>query len=410
MARRSKKSFPFLKLPGGVRNRIYCLALIPRTKGNTAVLTLNHQIHDEALTILYANTVFDCMIFGVDLNIDGPGGSPQARDVWEVFDPFSPKPSVTHMDLVKKCSLQVLMPTLILGVESLPPAITHIYDHITETCTPLTHLLEIHIAYHDNSYNDLDHEVSEQDYIRAGQQALQGFKFLRGLEKVTFNAPSLPAEFLENLRQVMMGPKPTFPFLKLPPELRSAVYSIFDEEHPSSLPSILAVSRQLNEEVTYVLYSTTVFKYNVSYQNQVKLRPDGKYLLTDLSRGKQSRNVPASFLRHIKSIHFEVAVRSRGELQGRVGRFAMDVARVKKSLTELCSHLTTLRSAEILFSNGNHAEEVNGYRKARFLSKGQQALEPLKILRNLEHALIISPTNSIQSEYMDELTQTMMGP
>ncbi|KAI9716418.1 MAG: hypothetical protein M1835_004176, partial [Candelina submexicana] len=151
------------------------------------------------------------------------------------------------------------MPSPLPTVDSLPEIITTIHDCITRVCTPLTGLRDVRI-FHSGKYCPTG--LSEQDYMRMGQQALQGFNLLRNIRKVTIDAPRVQPVFVAKLKQVTMGPeppKPAFPFLKLPAELRNAVYHVLLQQTKGDALSLFAFSKQLRNEATYVLYKTTTF-------------------------------------------------------------------------------------------------------------------------------------------------------
>ncbi|KAI9747626.1 MAG: hypothetical protein M1835_002015, partial [Candelina submexicana] len=238
------------------------------------------------------------------------------------------------------------------------------------------------------------------------------FNLLRNIRKVTIDAPGVQPEFVAKLKQVIMGPeppKPAFPFLKLPAELRNAVYHVLLQQTKGDALSLFAVSKQLRNEATYVLYKTTTFECDLSSHSTFKDGPES-FLLWDTSRS-MTRMASASYISNINRISFYIDVQSSGKRQGQLGRFEIDVARVRDRLTELCSLLTSLREVKIDFFNFNYdAETENDPLMLKYLTRGQLALEPLKLLRNLRLVEFVPVDDNIQPEYMEELKRVMMGP
>ncbi|KAI9699986.1 MAG: hypothetical protein M1836_002520 [Candelina mexicana] len=312
------------------------------------------------------------------------------------------------MDLVKTVQFRVYMPSPLPTLDSLPE-ITAIHDCITRVCTSLTGLRDVRI-FHSAKY--CPKGLSEQDYMRMGQQELQGFNVPRNIRKVTIDAPRVQPEFVAKLKQVMMGPeppKPSFPFLKLPAELRNAVYHILLQQTKGDALSIFAVSKQLRNEATYVLYSTTGFECDLSSRSRFKDGPES-FLLWDTSRF-MSRRASASYISNIKHITFHLDVQSSGKRQGKLGRFEINVARARERVNELCSLLTSLREVKIYFWNSNSYNEVDDDRlMVKYLTRGQLALEPLKLFRNLRLVEFVAGDYILQPEYMEELKRVMMGP
>ncbi len=420
--RLSRSVSRLLKLPEKIRKLIYLFTLIPRTKGNTAILTLNRRVSNEALSVLYANNVFDCTIFGwSDLN----RRSSQASYVWGLDGPASPTPLKAHMGLVTKLSFHVNFPDSITSLANLLHTVAQIHGSIAEVCNLLTNVCEVRICYSNTWYPDEAEGTTEEEYLLMSQQALQGFKRLRGISKLVIDAPKVQPELIAKLRQAMTTPKPIFPFFKLPAELRNEIYHMVFSRNgrgTRNVTNVLTVNKQIHAEANsisqFILYSSETFYCRLGSRSDSRPKDNkGNYLLIDIPGFKFGNwhRAPASSLRYIESIKLDITVGGVGNSRnraGKVGRFKADVARAKERLLDICSSLTSLREIEVHFSNLTYEDEKrHSFSRANYVSMGQQALEPLKKLGNLKQVRVYdgrSQHDHLHPEYKQELIQAMM--
>lgn len=147
-ARLAPSILPFLMLPRELRDKIYNLTLAPYEQENEAILTLNHQVRDEALGVLYDITDFECRMTCLnDLASTeseyswGPGAGH-----FRVFMPTrGPKLLEKHMNLVRKVLFHV---NIVNGWTIAQPFLSsnHLHELITQVCASLTGVREVQIS------------------------------------------------------------------------------------------------------------------------------------------------------------------------------------------------------------------------------------------------------------------------